>query len=243
MITNRRALLLAAALSFLAAPAFAETVRGNGVMKTEARALSGITGVGLGIAAKVEVKLGAAEGVTIEADENLLSLIETRVKNGELTIKAVRRNLSLESQSIRIVVQAKSIDELNIGGSGSITAEQLKGGKIKMNIGGSGSIDVKRVDAEHVEVAIGGSGNVKLAGTAKGFEASIGGSGDVVAPNFVADVAEITVAGSGDATLGVRSKLDVTIAGAGAIGYYGDPKVSRTVIGAGAIKRLGPLPQ
>jgi len=243
MNATRRTLLLAAALSFLAAPAFAETVRGNGVMKTETRPFTGFTGIGLGIAAKVEVKLGATEGMTIEADENILPLIETRLKNGELTIGTVRNNLSLDTKSIRIVVQAKNIDQLDLGGSGSISAELLKGPKVRMNIGGSGSIDVKQCSAEHVEVAIGGSGSVKLAGAAKGFEASIGGSGDVVAPNFVADKAEITVAGSGDVTLGVRSSLDVTIAGAGAIGYYGDPKVSHTVLGSGAIKRLGPLMQ
>jgi hypothetical protein len=243
MTATRRALLLAAALSFLAAPAFAETVRGNGVMKTETRPFSGFTGIGLGIPAKVEVKTGATEGMTIEADENILPLIQTRVKGGELEIRTVRSNLNLDSKSIRIVVNAKSIDQLDLGGSGSITADQLKGSKIRMNIGGSGAIDVKRVDAEHLEIAIGGSGNVKFAGTAKSVEASIGGSGDIVAPNFAADEAEITVAGSGDATLGVRKKLDVTIAGAGSIAYYGDPKVSHTVLGAGAIKRLGPLMQ
>jgi hypothetical protein len=243
MTATRRALLIAAALSFLAAPAFAETVRGNGVMKTETRPFSGFTGVGLGIPAKVEVKLGATEGITIEADENVLPLIDTRLKNGELTIKTVRDNLDLDTKSIRIVVQAKTMNQLDLGGSGSISAEQLKGAKIVMNIGGSGSIEVKNLDADHVEIAIGGSGNVKFGGTAKGVEASIGGSGNIVAPNFVADQAEITVAGSGDVTLGVRNKLEVTIAGAGVIGYYGDPKVSRTVLGSGVIKRLGPLLQ
>ena len=241
--TLRRHALVALALSFITAPSFAETVRGNGVMKSEARPVSGFTSIGLAIGAAVEVKLGTTEGVTIQADENLLPLIETSVRHGTLEIKAVRDHLSLSSNSIRIVVQAKSIDGLAIGGSGSIMAEQLRAVKMKLDIGGSGSIDVRRLDTEAVEVAIGGSGDVKLAGTAKKLDASIAGSGDVVAPNFVVDKAEITVAGSGDATLGVRNKLDVTIAGAGAIGYYGDPQVSRTVLGVGAIKRLGALPQ
>jgi hypothetical protein len=243
MTATRRVLLIAAALSFLAAPAFAETVRGNGVMKTESRPFSGFTGVGLGIPAKVEVKLGATEGITIEADENLLPLIETRLKSGELTIGTVRNNLNLDSKSIRIVVQAKTINQLDLGGTGTISADNLKGAKVILNIGGSGTIDVKQLDAERAEIAIGGSGTVKFGGTAKRVEASIGGSGNIVAPNFVADEAEITVAGSGDVTLGVRSKLDVTIAGAGAIGYYGDPRISRTVLGSGVIKRLGPLLQ
>ena len=242
-ILSRRLLLAFCTTCLMAAPAFAETVRGNGVIKSQARDVSGFTGVGLGIAGKVDVKLGPTDSVTVEADENLLPLIETSVRNGMLEIKAARHNLNLESRSVHVIVQAKAIDDLAIGGSGTITAEPLRTSKMKLEIGGSGSIDVKRLDADKVEIEIGGSGKVSIAGAAKSVDASIGGSGDVIAPNFVVDSAEVTVAGSGDAKLAVRSKLDVTIAGVGAIGYYGDPQVSRTIVGSGSIRRLGGLPQ
>ena len=239
---RRRALIALGALSFIAAPAFAETVRGNGVTKTETRAVEGFTSIALGIGADVEVHLGNTEGLTIQADENLLPLIETTVRNGSLQIRPVREHLSLSSRDIRIVVQAKAIDGLAIGGSGSIKADALRTAKLKLDIGGSGSLDIQRLDADRVEIAIGGSGDVKLAGAAKRLDASIAGSGDVTAPALVADDAKLAVAGSGAAKLGVRNKLEVTIVGAGAVGYYGDPQVSRTVLGAGSIKRLGELP-
>lgn len=242
----RRALLALAtiaSLSLAAAPALAETARGNGVMKTETRQVTGFTGVGLSVPGKLEVKLGPTESVTIEADENLLALIETTVKGGELEIRPIRRNLNFDAKAIRIVVQAKSIDSLSIGGSGSISAEQLRGGKMKLDIGGSGSIDVKRLDAERLEIAIGGSGDIKAAGAVKSVAVSIGGSGDVTAQNLVADNADVTIAGSGDTSIAVRTKLDVTIVGAGAVSYWGDPQLKRTVLGSGSIKRLGALPQ
>lgn len=216
---------------------------GSGKVAAETRIATGFDSIAVGGDMTVVLRQGTHEGVRLSADDNLLPLIETTVKRGELVIKAARRNLNLESKSIRIVVQAKAIDELSIGGSGSIRADQLRASKMKLDIGGSGSIDVKRLDADRVEVSIGGSGDVNLAGAVKKIEASIAGSGNVAAPGLVADEAEVTVAGSGDAKLAVRTKLDVTIAGAGAIGYYGDPVVKRTIIGSGAIKRLGALPQ
>ena len=240
---SRRAAWAACALILAAAPALAETVKGNGVMRTEARQVSGFTSVGLGIAGKVEVKIGPTESVTVEADENLLPLIETSVKRGTLEIKSTRRNLSFDSRSIRIVVQAKQVEGLAIGGSGSIMSDALRASRLKFDIGGSGTIDVKRVDAERVEVSIGGSGDVKLAGTASKLDVSIGGSGGVVAPSLVADKVEISVAGSGAAQVAARSLLDVTLAGSGSVQYWGDPTVKRTVVGVGAIKRMGPLPQ
>src|SRR5207253_10866654 len=117
---RRRFLIIFLASLSMAGPAFAETVTGNGVMRMQERPVAGFTGVALGIPAKVEVKLGTTEGITIEADENLLPLIETTVTRGSLDIKPSRRDLNLQSRAIRIVVQARQVDRLAIGGSGSI---------------------------------------------------------------------------------------------------------------------------
>jgi hypothetical protein len=226
-----------------AAPVLAETVTGNGVMRTQARAASGFTGVALAIPARVELKQGASESVTLEADENLLALIETKVEHGALEIRPVRHNLQLESKAIKLVVQARQIDSLAIGGSGAIAASALKATRLKLDIGGSGTIDIRQLDAQRLDVAVGGSGNIKLAGAVKRASVAIGGSGNVDAPLLIADEAEVSVAGSGDAALAVRSSLQATVAGSGNIRYSGDPSVSQTSIGPGRIKRAGPLPR
>ena len=238
-----RAFAFLAACFIAASPSLAETVKGNGVLKSEVRAATGFTGVGVSLPAKVEVRLGAVESVTVEADENLLPLIETSVRNGSLQIKPVRRNLSIESRAIRVLVQARQIEQLDIGGSGSILAETLRGPRLKLAIGGSGSMDLRGIETDRVDVSVGGSGDVKLAGTVRRFEASIAGSGEVEGPGLLADEAQITIAGSGAAQLGIRKLLDVTVAGSGAVRYFGDPVVKRTILGSGVIRRMGPLPQ
>jgi hypothetical protein len=242
-LTRCAVAVLAGAL-FLAAPVLAETVKGNGVMKTQARNVTGFTSVGLGIPARVEVRQGDTESVTVEADENLLPLIATDVKRGSLEIKPVNRRQHLESKAIRIVVQARKIEGLEVGGSGTITADALRAaGKLSLDIGGAGLIEVKQLSAERVDVAIGGSGDVRLAGTARRLEITIGGSGDITAQSLLTDEVEVDIAGSGDAQVAARKKLDVTIAGAGSVSYAGDPEVKQTIIGAGRVRRSGPLPQ
>jgi hypothetical protein len=241
---TRRSLLAVLAGAFLAVPALAETVRGNGVMRTETRTVTGFTGVGLGISAKVEVKLGATEGLSIEADENLLPLIETVVKRGELEIKPVRRNLSLDSRQIRIVVHAKQIEELEIGGAGTIAADAIKGSRLGMNIGGSGSIDVKRADVDKLAIVIGGSGDVKVgAGAARRLNITIAGSGDTDTRSLLTDDVDINIAGAGDAVVAARNSISVLVAGSGSVQYYGDPSIKQTVLGSGRVKRMGAMPQ
>jgi hypothetical protein len=242
-IWRRNIITLLCGVLLIGAPALAETVKGNGVIRTQARNVSGFTGVGLGISARVEVRQGDAEGVTIEADENLLPLIETSVKDGTLEIKPARRNLSLNSKTIKVVVQARRIDSLSLGGSGSISADSLRAGKLSLEVGGSGTIDLKRVQADKIAAAIGGSGDVKLAGAAQRLDISIGGSGDIAASALVADQVAVSIGGSGSADVAARKLLDVTIAGSGSVNYSGDPKVTQTTVGVGHIKRVGPLPQ
>ena len=238
-----RAFAFLAAGFIAASPALAETVKGSGAIRSEARTVAGFKKISLSIPAKVEVRIGATESVTVEAEENILALIETSVDKGSLEIKPVRRQLNLQSPSIRVVVQARQIENLEIGGSGSIHAQALRGPRLKLGIGGAGSIDVKQVETESLDVVIGGSGDVKLTGSARKMGARIAGSGDIDAPGFVVDEAEIKIAGSGAAQLGIRNVLEVTVAGSGAVRYFGDPEIKRTVVGAGLIKRVGPLPQ
>jgi hypothetical protein len=239
LLLHRRLAALLCGAFLLAAPVLAETVKGNGVIRTQTRSATGFTAIALGVPAHVEVKQGSAEGVTIETDDNLLPLIETTVERGTLEIKPVRNNLQLDSKAIRIVVQARQVEALAIGGSGTIVADPLKAGRLKLELGGSGEFDIRRLQADRLVVAIGGSGNVKLAGATKRLSIAVGGSGNVDAPSLVADEAEVSVAGSGDTVLAVRSSLKATVAGSGNIRYSGDPSVAQTVVGSGRIRRIG----
>src|SRR6476646_1705754 len=97
-------LALAAASGPCAAAWWGDTVKGNGQIRTQTRAVSGFAGVALGLPAEVEVRQGPSEGVTIEADDNLLPLIETKVEDGVLEIRPLHRNQDLAPRKLRILV-------------------------------------------------------------------------------------------------------------------------------------------
>ncbi|MDB5871573.1 MAG: hypothetical protein JWQ07_1015 [Ramlibacter sp.] len=232
-------------LPAMAAPAWlmGDGVKGNGIVRKQARELGPFTGVSLSLPAEVEVRLGNTEGVSIETDENLLALVETVVENGTLEIRPARRNTSLEPRTLKIVVQAKLVNRLSLGGSGSIRADSLRAPGLKLEVGGSGSIDIKSAECESLSAAMGGSGSVKLAGSARKLSVSIGGSGGLQAGQLKADDVDVSIGGSGQATVWAREKLSVVIAGSGEVNYYGDPKVRTSVVGSGGAKRLGPAPR
>jgi len=220
-----------------------EQVQGSGRVVKQARQVGNFNGLSLGLPGHLELRIGNSEGVTIEADDNLLPLIETVVENGSLKIRPNKRNLNLQSKSIRIVVQARSIERLSLGGSGSIDADALRARKLDVDLGGSGSIRLKGVESDMLAVSLGGSGDLQASGGNIGkLTVSIGGSGDVDLGRVQAKSASVTIAGSGEATVWPRNELSATIAGSGDVNYYGDPQISKSTVGSGGVRRVGAAP-
>ncbi len=217
-----------------------EKIQGNGSIKKQTRELAHFTGVSLSLPGSMELRLGNSENITIETDDNLLPMIESVIENGVLKIRPVKRNAQLHTRHLKITVNARDIDRLALGGSGSIDADALRGKKLQFDLGGSGSISVKGMESDAVSINVGGSGNLKSGtGNAGSLSVSIGGSGDVDVGQVRSKDASVSVAGSGEAVVWATNDLNVTIAGSGDVNYYGDPKVNRSVIGSGSTKRLG----
>lgn len=244
------AALLASCLLFLAGvPAHAwdllgyKNVVGSGHASSEKRELTPFHQIAVDLPCKVELIQGASEAVLIAADDNLLPLIETVVKNGQLTIKPAKGvNLSSRS-SIQLAVHARTVDGLSLAGSADLLAARLQSPKLSTSIAGSGSMTIKELQSDALSVSIAGSGRFEAQGTAAVMDVSIAGSGDVKAPRLSVQDVSVNIAGSGDATVWARKALSVIIVGSGDVRYYGDATRSDTsTLGSGRVKQLGISP-
>jgi len=219
-----------------------KSVSGSGTLKSETREVSGFTGIALSLNASVEIRQGGSEGVTIETDDNVLPLIETVVENATLKIRPTTRNTTFSTKKLKIVVNARNLDRIDIAGKGDIHAEALKVADLKAGISGAGDLRIKSLEAEALSISIAGSGDFEAGGRADKVRANIAGSGDIKAGKLDAKAVEINIAGSGDATLWARNSLKVSIAGSGDVGYYGDAQLQNSIWGSGSVKRLGAAP-
>jgi len=219
-----------------------KSVSGSGTLKTEVREVSGFTGIALSLSGSVEIRQGGSEGVTIETDDNILPLIETVVENATLKIRPTTRNTSFSTKTLKIVVNARNLERIDIAGTGDIHAEALKVANLKAGISGAGDLRIKSLEADTLSVSIAGSGDFEAGGRAASVRANIAGSGDIKAGKLDAKAVEINIAGSGDATVWARNTLKVSIAGSGDVQYYGDAQLQNSIWGSGSVKRLGAAP-
>ena len=248
-----RTLLLAlgvCALALPATPALASpldwiggnSVRGSGKLQKQTREVSNFNGVALSVPGNVELRIGNTDSITIETDDNILPLIDTVVENGTLRIRSAKRNVNFRQTALTIVIQARHVERISVGGSGSIDATGLRGDRLRFEVGGSGAINARDVDSGGVSINIGGSGSFKVSGKTDQFTASIGGSGNIQAGHLAAKEVQVSIGGSGEAQVWAKEDLNISIGGSGEVSYYGDPRISRSMQRSSSIKRLGSAP-
>lgn len=215
------------------------SVRGSGNLVSEERPVSGIERIALYGIGEVEVTLGDSESLVVEAEENLLEYLETEVDNGVLELRT-RNLINLQPRrDIRYLVTVKSVEGLEIFGSGAINMDRAETSSMRLLIAGSGDISVGELKADSLDITIPGSGEIRVSGEVERQDINVAGSGKYLADDLRSLSAEIRLAGSGDMTLWVVEDLTVRILGSGDIRYYGEPSVSQTILGSGNIVSLG----
>jgi hypothetical protein len=216
-----------------------ERVRGNGNITSEARTVTGFTGVKSYGSFDVYVSSGPQQSVKIEGEENLLPYIETKLEGNILKIDTKEGYWLRPRREMKIYVTSPSFNIVRLYGSGNIIGENQIRDPQKIELGISGSGDIKvNVNAPLVTAEISGSGNTILSGEARNFEGEVAGSGDIRAMDLKTEETKIEIAGSGNAGVTASQKLNVSVAGSGDVKYRGSPQVSSNIAGSGSVTKV-----
>jgi hypothetical protein len=189
--------------------------RGSGTMATETRDVSGFDEIDLSGSGRVLVAVTGTESLTVEAEDNILPLLTTEVRNGSLVLGA-KQSIS-PTREIVYTITVVSLEAVTVSGSGSVTATNI--------------------DADAFNVDISGSGTVIPGGVSESLDLSISGSGVFEGEALLSATGTVSVSGSGDAVVNVTDDLDVKVSGSGNVEYLGDPGVSVSISGSGDVSQ------
>lgn len=200
-------------------------VKGNGEIVTSTRSEGDFNAVKASGSFDVFFSQAETNEIRIEADENLMRYIETRVENGVLRIRTKSGVNIRPSQDIKVYVKSPKYKSVSLAGSGNMIAETKISSteKVKLSIAGSGDIKLQEIDAPQVDVNISGSGKAEGFGNTRDLDIDVAGSGDVMMKELKAENAKISIAGSGNVWVFASMSMDVRVAGGGDIHYYGNP--------------------
>ena len=206
--------------------ALPELIRGSGVVVSEVRPVGEFRRIQLFAVprlftagergASVEVTVGQdLSPLRIEAEDNLIGLISTQVKDGALQITTSRPYTT--RRGVKVSVNVPTLDRVELLGVGDFNVTGLSGYLFEAFINGWGSV-VASGAVDSVDVFLRGLGNVSLF-------------------NLEAAHARAWLQGFGSVEVNAGESLFARVHGFGSVFYTGNPsQVDAEVKGFGAIK-------
>lgn len=212
-------------------------INGSGNIVTEKRQTGNFSGVSVGGAFEVELKTGPVVEVIVEADDNVIGLIETKV-NGDVLSVHTENNTNINNAHTKIFITAPSLRLVKSSGASDVKlVNELKNSdKLSFRVSGAGSIK-GQVDAPEIFADISGAGNIEIAGRTKDYKAEISGSGSLKTGDLQSETTEVSVSGAGNAHVHASVKLRIKASGAGTIYYKGEANVEQSLSGAASVKK------
>jgi len=193
---------------------FNRGVAGSGNRKTEKRDLKSFNAVDTSGAFEVNVTCQKSASFEIEADDNILPLIKTEVRDGVLFVSNDQQYHSSKSPTLRITVP--ELNSFANHGAGDVTINDANSNDLSIKSTGAASIDA--------------------AGKAKVVTISTAGAGNIDTSKLTAEKAKVDVSGAASVDVFASDQLDVTVSGVGSVTYSGNPKVvNKSISGIGSV--------
>jgi hypothetical protein len=205
------------ALIALLAACGASAITGSGVLITEIRDVSEFSGVEASSISTVTFVPGTEPGVVIEADNNLISLLEARVENGVLHLGPKTGTLII-SGTIRYTVTYVALDSIVLSGSATGEAAAL--------------------NEDDLSITLSGSSTLTLMGQVSTLNLTESGSSTLNAFLLTAQQVSTTMSATSSAQVTIEDALTATLSGSASLVYRGDAtNIQQVVSGSATIQK------
>lgn len=212
------------------------TIDGDGNVITEERTIDSFNKIDISGGFEVLINQGKTEKVEIEADQNLIELIETETKNNTLYIKS--KEPIGNAESLKLYITVKKIEEIDISGAVELNSKgTIEGEELEIDISGAADVNLG-VDVISLTMDMSGASETTLRGKAENFDIKLSGASDLEAEKLKTKHTIIDISGAGSAKVFAKKTLKVEVSGAGSVKYKGNPKITKEISGAGSVNKL-----
>jgi hypothetical protein len=214
---------------------FGEGKRGNGVVvKDDRQVTQDFTVVSASEGLDVYVTQGDDFEITVEADENIIDLIGTDIKNGKLRIHAIE-NIGRATKMIYVTLP--TITELSASsGSDLVSKNVLRANKISLGASSGAGMKVELV-TEDVDADASSGANMRIVGEAAMFYADASSGANINAREFSVKTCRAEASSGADIYVNVSESLVADASSGADIRYTGDARVEKMKSVSGSVKK------
>lgn len=182
--------------------------KGSGIIKEEARSVSGFTGISISDGIEAQLSPGPFK-VQVKGDDNILPLLETTVKNGVIHVNIKDDQSYQIDKALQVFIQVPAIDLIRLSAASRVTGDIKALDKLKFDLSSGSRVRLNTVNGKKLEISTTSSSDVTLdqfTGNELKIDASSGSS--VALSHLKVDSAVIDASSSSDIELsGTSDKI------------------------------------
>ncbi|MEM9142940.1 MAG: head GIN domain-containing protein [Bacteroidota bacterium] len=203
---------------------FSPGKKGNGVLVEENRAINGdFTEVYVSEGLHAYVTQGDDFEIVVEADENIVDLIATDIKNGKLRIHALE-NIGRATKKIHVSLPEVS-GLKSSSGAHLNTQNTIRANKLEID-GSSGANIHTEIVARDVEIDASSGANLTISGETDAAYIDVSSGGNINARAFRTLVCKADASSGGNLSVNVSESLTADASSGGNISYTGEAAVT-----------------
>lgn len=193
---------------------------GSGNIITEKRQTGDFDAISASGGIQVELKNGSTS-VQVEADDNILPYLYTRVSGGKLKIY-LREHLSISNAHIKVYISASGITSLNASSASEIRGTDVLSGvdKLELDVSSAGRINAE-VDAPQVSIESSSAGEINVKGRTKSLKASCSSAGNIHASDLFSETTQVEASSGSQADVRASVSIHGNASSGGDINYWG----------------------
>lgn len=202
---------------------FGEGRRGNGVIAEDRREVrEEFTVVKSSEGIDVYVTQASDFEIRVEADENVIDLIGTDIKDGTLRVHAIE-NIGRATKKVYVSLPRVTGLEAS-SGSDLIAQNRITGERINLDASSGANISAE-IEADELDASSSSGADIRISGTANSLVASASSGSDIKARDLEAKRGRASASSGADISINVSESLTAEASSGGDISYSGDPEL------------------
>lgn len=214
--------------------------KGSGNVIKEQRNVEHFTEIKSSSAIHVYLTQGEVTPIQVEAEDNIIKYIDTKVIKNTLviTINRNKRNKSIETQKpMNVYVTVPHLEKIEATSASQIkTTNEWKATNMEIEVNSAAQLDMN-LDVSHLDLEVNSAAKVNLSGKGDILDAEVSSAANLDAEKFIVRKADIEVNSTAKATIYVTGELEYDISSMGKLDYYGEPRILKAESDSGARSR------
>ncbi|PCJ96525.1 MAG: DUF2807 domain-containing protein [Flavobacteriaceae bacterium] len=214
---------------------FGHGKHGNGVVTEDTRNVSEeFTVVSASEGLDVYVTQADEFSIEVEADENIIDLIGTDIKNGKLRIHAIE---NIGRATKKVYVSLPNITALeSSSGADLIATNIIEADKIRLHSSSGADLKVE-VNADEVSADASSGADIRLSGVSNMLRADASSGSDIKARELLTKTCNADASSGADITVNVSESLVADASSGADIKYSGDANVQAKKSASGSVHK------